>query len=102
MLRMLTILWEFTVPAERRSDFEQVYNSTGAWAQLFAKAEGYGGTTLLRDPAIPGRYLTLDRWRAIEDFDRFKQRFAAEYKALDHQCEALTSDERLIGRFEEV
>ncbi len=99
---MLTIIWEFTVPAERRAEFEGTYNSTGAWAELFAKTDGYGGTVLLRDPTTPGRYLTVDRWRRVEDFDRFKHQFAAEYNALDLQCEALTSHECLIGRFEEV
>ena len=97
---MLHILWEYRVPAGKRSDFERHYNSNGTWAGLFRRDPGYRGTTLLRDPEDPARYLTLDAWDDAASFHRFKKEFAAEYAALDQQMETLTESERHLGSFE--
>ena len=59
------------------------------------------GTDLLRDVAEPSSYVTVDRWRSRRDLERFRERFAAEYRALDARCERLTMNEVLIGEFEE-
>ena len=99
---MWHILWEFRVAPAQRSEFERVYGPAGAWAKLFAESSEFRGTTLLRDPLVAGRYLTLDVWSTGEAFDRFKELFAAEYKKLDAQCEDLTEYEMKIGAFEGV
>jgi hypothetical protein len=101
-IAMWHILWEFRVAPEQQTEFERAYGSDGDWAQLFAKSAEFRGTTLLRDPQLAGRYLTVDRWTGPEAFDNFKEQFAAEYKALDSQCEALTEYEMKIGGFEAV
>ena len=97
---MLHILWEYRVREEKRPDFERHYRSNGTWAELFRRAPGYRGTTLLRDSEDPARYLTLDVWDDAASFHRFKQDFAAGYAALDRQMEALTESERHLGNFE--
>jgi hypothetical protein len=45
---MYVILWEFVVPPEKVDAFIAAYKDDGAWAKLFAQAEGYVGTELLR------------------------------------------------------
>jgi quinol monooxygenase YgiN len=99
---MWKIIWEFRVTPEHREEFERLYDAEGDWAKLFARSTDFHGTTLLRDPAIPGRYLTIDMWSSTEAFDRFKNSFAAEYKALDNSCESLTEYELKIGSFEAI
>jgi quinol monooxygenase YgiN len=99
---MVEIVWEFRVRPERRHQFEFSYDSNGNWAALFRRSSDYQETILLRDSSQNGRYLTIDRWESEEAFRRFKQEFAAEYAAIDAQCEALTESERLVGVFERV
>jgi hypothetical protein len=41
---MYVILWEFVVPPEKVGAFVAAYKTDGAWAKLFAQAEGYLGT----------------------------------------------------------
>jgi heme-degrading monooxygenase HmoA len=95
-------VWEFTVDDARRAEFELHYAPRGTWAGLFARAPGFLGTQLLRDEAVPGRYLTVDRWRSAEDYRQFRARFGAEYAALDQRCAALTREERSLGSYTEV
>jgi heme-degrading monooxygenase HmoA len=48
------------------------------------------------------RYLTLDFWESKEAYDAFRATHAADYAAIDRECEALTSEEKQIGAFERV
>ena len=97
---MLLILWEFRVRPGGEAAFERAYGPGGAWERLFASAEGWLGTDLLRDEADPGRYLTLDRWTSAAAYDAFRAGHREAYGALDRECGTLTADERLVGRFE--
>jgi heme-degrading monooxygenase HmoA len=97
-----TYVWEFHVDASRRAEFERCYGPAGPWAQLFARADGYVETVLLHDDSNPPRYVTIDRWASVEAHRAFRDRFAAEYAALDRECEDLTSRETLLGEFSEV
>jgi len=99
---MVRILWSFTVAAQREQDFVRAYGPDGDWARLFAVAEGYRGTRLLRELSGLRRYLTEDTWETAEDFDRFTAAHRVQYDELDARCQALTSDESLIGIFEDT
>ncbi|MGN6148318.1 MAG: antibiotic biosynthesis monooxygenase family protein, partial [Rhizomicrobium sp.] len=68
------------------------------WAGLFAKTKGYLGTELLRERE--GVYLTIDRWRAQEDFDNFLAAHRADYEVLDNICDGWTLKEEHLGVFE--
>jgi heme-degrading monooxygenase HmoA len=105
---MYIIIWEFIVRPEKVDAFVAAYKSDGAWAQLFAQADGYIGTELLlateRDQGATERdqgrtYVTIDRWQHAEDFARFQEQFGHEYKALDTELEGLTVSERKLGTF---
>jgi len=91
--------WEYRVRPEAVAEFERVYGADGDWVALFRRAAGYLGTELYRDLEAPGRYLTIDLWESEDACRAFRTRFAAEFEALDRRCEALTLEEREIGRF---
>ena len=95
---MIAMVWRYEVKSEARDDFEATYGPEGAWAQLFARAEGYCGTELLR--AEDGVYLTLDRWRVRADFDAFLAVHRADYEALDRATEGWTTAEEELGDYE--
>jgi heme-degrading monooxygenase HmoA len=96
------IAWEFRPKAGAAERFEEVYGPEGLWARFFAQGEGYVGTELNRDLKDPRRYLTLDLWVSKAAYDKFRADHAAEYQAIDAQCEALTEHEAELGRFERL
>jgi heme-degrading monooxygenase HmoA len=95
-----TIVWQFTIHSDSKVRFESIYGPNGAWAVLFARSAGYRGTELLRETTDPDSYLTIDRWESAAAFEEFRRQFAAEYEALDRDCEDLTQTETKIGIFE--
>lgn len=99
---MFAYVWEFTVAAERRAEFERAYGDDGEWVALFRRSPDYLGTALLRDRADPARYLTVDRWRSAAARAAFQQGHAEAIAALDGRCEALTLAERHLGDFDAV
>lgn len=102
MANRYTYLWQFDVAAELVEDFEQHYGQAGVWVQLFRQSPDYIETLLLKDNLVPGRYLTVDRWRTEEAFLMFKSEFCAQYAQLDKDCEGLTMAERSLGGFSEL
>jgi heme-degrading monooxygenase HmoA len=94
-----TIVWQFTVEQRNVDAFVAAYGPRGDWAELFRRAQGFRGTTLLRDAADALRYVTLDRWDSLQDFERFRDMFGRAYEDLDASCESLILSEQLIGRF---
>lgn len=95
-------VWEYVVADTSVPAFEGAYGAGGPWVRFFSRDESYQGTTLLRDRARPGRYLTFDCWRTREAFARFRERFHDEYAAIDARCEQLTASERFLGAFSPV
>src|SRR3990172_7069506 len=94
---MHVVIWEYAVKADRVAEFEGIYATQGAWAQLFKKHPGYLGTELLRDVNHPQRYVTIDRWASSEAYNSFQVKWQDEYKELDARCENLTDRESLLG-----
>jgi heme-degrading monooxygenase HmoA len=99
---MYVIIWEYQVKEEQLVAFEKIYASHGAWAELFRKEVGYLGTELLRDSNQPQRYITIDRWTSPEDYESFRSKWESEYARLDAQCEGLTEQETLLGKWESI
>ena len=94
------VVWEFRVRPEAKARFERVYGPSGDWASLFAQSGDYVRTDLVPDAADPLVFRTHDYWISREAYDQFRQQHAAEYKAIDARCEALTENEVEIGRFD--
>ena len=95
-----TVLWEFVVAPGRVAEFRRAYGPEGAWVALFRKGSGHVETCLLEDRALPGRFVTIDRWTSAAAYRAFRNRFAAEYDALDATCAGWTEREKLLGEFE--
>jgi heme-degrading monooxygenase HmoA len=95
---MMIRVWEYDVPEAAAADFERIYGSDGAWAQLFSSSDGFEGTELFASVSNPGRYLTIDRFRDEASWRRFMVEHREAYLALDAESEALTVAEReLVG-----
>ena len=97
---MIYIVWRFVTRPDRVADFEAHYGADGSWAQLFRRHSGFRGTELLLELDQPGSYLLWDKWDALASFDAFKREHAADYAALDRECEALTLKEEKVGIFQ--
>ena len=96
------IAWEFRAKSWSEGSFEEAYGPHGIWAMFFKQSEGFVATELNRNLNDPGRYLTLDLWVSKAAYDQFRGDHAAEYQAIDAQCEALTEHEVELGRFERL
>ena len=56
---MIAIIWRYEILDEARAAFEAAYGPTGAWAQLFARSDGFEGRSELvfrrvQGPALIG------------------------------------------------
>jgi heme-degrading monooxygenase HmoA len=96
---MFVILWQFDIAEDKIPGFEAAYGAAGSWAALFARSTEYLGTELLKDAYVPGRYVTVDRWRSEDAFRAFRAQHDPDYEALDRACDSLTSSETRIGAF---
>lgn len=94
---MVATIWRFRVQPAMTDAFEHAYGPRGEWARLFARAEGYAGTELLKLHGEPATWLTIDRWQSEGDYARAKTSLADDYAALDRRCEAYTCDETWLG-----
>jgi heme-degrading monooxygenase HmoA len=92
-------VWTFQAKSGSEAEFEKTYGPEGEWVSLFKKAPGYLRTELLRDNALPGRYLTIDHWESELSHHKFREQFDSEFRQLDQRCEHLTDSEVLIGHF---
>jgi heme-degrading monooxygenase HmoA len=96
---MFVILWQFDIAEEKLSAFEAAYGPEGKWATLFARSTEYLGTELLKDAYVPGRYVTVDRWKSEDAFRAFRAQYDKDYEAIDRDCDSLTAAETRIGAF---
>jgi heme-degrading monooxygenase HmoA len=94
------IVWSFDVKPAQVKAFERAYGPDGDWVRLFQRAPGFAGTELRHEADRPAHYLTIDRWRTRDDYNRFKDAFGVEYGVLDARCATLTHAEHRVGDFE--
>ncbi len=88
-------IWRFTVKPEHDAEFREMNGPDGAWARLFARAEGYLGSTLEPDTSRAHSYRTQDVWRSAGDFRAFLAAHADEYRSLDERAADWTLEETL-------
>jgi len=96
---MFAILWQFDIAEAQIAGFEAAYGPEGSWAKLFSRSPDYLGTELLKDAYVPGRYVTMDRWKSEEAFRAFRAQNDPDYEALDRASDSLTATETRIGAF---
>ncbi|WP_136709551.1 antibiotic biosynthesis monooxygenase [Agromyces sp. H66] len=93
------IVWTYDVASARREAFERAYGADGDWARLFARGDGFLEVVLLADAAVPGRYLTIDRWRDAASFERFQAEHGDAYAALDDDLANVSGRGTRVGGF---
>ncbi len=96
---MITIVWEYQVKANRLAEFEKIYSSNGAWAELFQKGKGFLKTQLFQSSEHGELYITIDQWESLKDYKAFLAQWKKEYEKLDNQCAELTERESCLGTF---
>jgi heme-degrading monooxygenase HmoA len=94
---MHRIVWQYRVAPEHVNAFEAAYRSGGTWSQLFRRSPDYLGTELYRSTDAGNVYVTIDRWRTKESWERFRSDHSDAYRALDAECDALTESETLVA-----
>ena len=94
------VLWQFRPVVGQESEFERAYGSSGEWARLFRRGDGYLGTELLRRSDDSREYLTLDRWASRAAYETYQARWSGEYRRLDRRLEELTEEGVPLGAFE--
>ncbi len=97
---MFCYLYEFLVEPTHADAFTREYGAGGAWVRFFSRDPAYLGTELHRDVANPLRFITIDRWTSREACLAFRDRFRAEFDAIDLAGERFTTAERHLGDFE--
>jgi len=88
---MYARVWEYEVQAGEVDAFVSAYRAKGAWAQLFARAEGYAGTQLFRDVDRPSHFLTVDLWTDVACWQGFLNRWGNDYGELDHRLHGVAA-----------
>jgi heme-degrading monooxygenase HmoA len=63
---MIQILREFNVKEANLGEFILAFGPGGSWSQLFSKARGFRGISLLQDEEQPGRLLSFEFWDSAE------------------------------------
>jgi hypothetical protein len=96
---MIEIVWEFVVKQDACGHFELAYGPGGAWSELFAKAPGFRGTTLLRDIKDPRRYLAIDLWETETQREGMLTDRKAEYADLYAMIGDWTESMSELGTF---
>ncbi len=97
---MFVVLWEFDVKSECEELFTSAYSASGEWARLFATDAKFRSTTLLRNIAVPLRFVSMDVWESREDYEHFLQSSGEAYRELDARCEGFTTRERHLSSFD--
>lgn len=95
---MFVVIWEYEVRPGMDVAFEKLYGADGEWTALFREHAGFVGTELLRGDRAD-RYLSIDRWQSEAQYDAFLANARERYAAIDAMGDALTLDERKIGRY---
>jgi heme-degrading monooxygenase HmoA len=100
-IEIVRVDWKFVARPDGVGDFEKCYRSSGSWAELFQRSEGFRGTVLPRDTENARRFLTADSWDNASAYRAMRAPFRKEYIELDRACEGFAESERRIGEFEE-
>jgi heme-degrading monooxygenase HmoA len=96
------VLWAYRIRPGMAKEFERMYGPNGDWARLFSGWEGYLGTELWHDRRDRRRYVTVDRWRSGEDYERFRTGARDRYLELDAHGARLTESEGQLATLERV
>jgi len=84
----------FWVNGGRQADFEVAFSTSGIWAALLRRAEGYLGTEVWSEIPEVRQCRVQDFWNWHRNFEVFRSRFQSDFE----QFEQWLRSERLIER----
>ncbi len=96
---MIEFVWEYIIKEEFRGQFELAFGPGGLWSKLFARCDGFRGTTLLRDVHDPRRYLIIDLWDSLAQREQALAERQAEYTDLETNFTQWTESVTELGAF---
>jgi hypothetical protein len=90
----------FWVADGRRAEFEAAFGESGTWTRLLRQANGYLLTKVDREFAS---YRVRDFWSWHRDFERFRDRFHAEFEEFENwlRAEKVIEKEEFLGAYYE-
>jgi hypothetical protein len=93
----------FWVADGRRAEFEAAFGVGGPWARLLFGADGYLFTEVWCEVPEARQYRVKDSWAWHRNFERFRDRFQAEFESFEKwlRSEGLTEKEQFLGAYYE-
>jgi hypothetical protein len=87
----------------RQPDFEAVFAAGGIWSEFLRQGPGYIGTEVEFESQVERRYRVRDFWSGHRDFERFREKFAAEYERFERliMIEGLFERQQFVGAYYE-
>jgi quinol monooxygenase YgiN len=98
-VRLIAVVWQFEVLADKHEEFEAFYGANGAWTTLSRRSRSFLGSSFLRDLAQPRRYLVVEYWSEMVVYERHHADFRQEMDDLEARRNALLESARAVGVF---
>jgi heme-degrading monooxygenase HmoA len=92
-------IFSYQVASAQKRTFQKTYGPNGPWARLFAQADGYLGTKLLKRTSEENEYVTIDAWISETAWLAFIGSFRQRYEQLSSRCRTLYQVELEVGSF---
>lgn len=97
---MLEIVSEVVVKHEASGLFALAYGPGGAWSDLFTRAAGFRGITVLRDAHDPQHFVIIEVWDGAEQRVQAITAHADAYAALQATLDEWIESTRELGTFD--
>lgn len=97
---MIERVYQFLVKDDARAQFELALGPGGAWSKPRAEAQGFRGTTLLRDTENASRFLVIDVWDSEQTRAAAEAEFAVALASLSEILTATCAQQSVLGTFE--
>jgi hypothetical protein len=80
-----------------------VFDSSGIWSEFLRLAAGYLGTRVRCESEAERQYRVLDFWSSHRWFERFRERYAAEYEWFHQRmvADGLVERQKVVGTYYE-
>ena len=91
----------FWVGDGRQADFKAVFGVGGIWEEFLRRANGYIYTDVESESQVGRRYRVRDLWRSHQEYELFREQYAAKYEKLNELlvAEGLIERQQLVGEY---
>ncbi|MCR9252172.1 MAG: antibiotic biosynthesis monooxygenase [bacterium] len=93
------IIWQYDVPQENATEFENEYGKKGAWGRFFMQSPFYQGSTLLKPTDKNQHYVIIDRWVDQPAYENFLRDNKDGYNGLSKIYQRLFNSEEKLGQY---